>query len=120
MTTVTESEFRANVTHMFKALDMDRNDFLDWRECKDVVAAVMKADGGYNADSFRDKYERMDKNADGRISKAELLEAVVAVGRERNLFASEGARVSVRKQEDTDVRLDSAMAREENEVAVDA
>lgn len=97
MSTVTEAEFRASVTHMFKALDMDRNDFLDWSECKGVISAVMKADGGYKVDSFKAKYELMDKNADGRISKAELLEAVVVVGRERNLFMSEGGRVSVRK-----------------------
>ena len=34
---------------MFKALDMDQNDSLDWKECKDLVQAVMKQDSGYNA-----------------------------------------------------------------------
>ena len=89
MTTVTEAEFRENVVYMFKALDMDRNDFLDWKECKDVVAQVMKADGGYNADSFKAKYESMDKNKDGCISKTELIEAVIELGRERKLFVPE-------------------------------
>ena len=65
MTDVTESEFRTNVQEMFKALDMDRNDFLDWAECKDFVRAVMKADGGYDPEDFKAKYEAMDKNADG-------------------------------------------------------
>ena len=69
MTDVTESEFRTNVQEMFKALDMDRNDFLDWAECKDFVSAVMKADGGYDPEDFKAKYEAMDKNADGQISK---------------------------------------------------
>ena len=83
---VTEQEFRVNVLEMFKALDMDRNDVLDWKECKDLVSAVMKQDGGYNAESFRAKYDSMDKNDDGKISKSELVDAVVAIGRERNLF----------------------------------
>ena len=120
MSTVTETEFRANVTLMFKALDMDRNDSLDWKECRGVVTAVMKPDGGYDADSFRAKYDKMDKNADGCISKAELVEAVVAVGRDRNLFMPDGGRVSVRKHDDTDKRMDSAMALDANEVAIDA
>lgn len=80
MTTVTEADFRASIVDMFRALDMDANDMLDYKECKDVVTAVMKIDGGYDAESFREKYDAMDKNADGRISKAELIEAVVAVG----------------------------------------
>ena len=86
MTDVTEAEYRANVLEMFKALDMDRNDVLDWSECRDLVSAVMKQDGGYNADSFKSKYDSMDKNDDGKISKKELVEACVEVGRERNLF----------------------------------
>lgn len=49
---VTEAEFRVNILEMFKALDMDRNDFLDWTECKYLVSQVMKQDGGYNAQSF--------------------------------------------------------------------
>lgn len=85
---VTETEYRASVVDMFKALDMDRNDSLDWAECKDMVSAVMKQDGGYNADSFKAKYDAMDKNSDGKISKTELIEAVVAIGRERNLFGA--------------------------------
>ena len=75
--TVTEAEYRAAITEMFKALDMDRNDVLDWEECQDLVSAVMRQDGGYNAESFRAKYEAMDKNDDGKISKAELIDSVV-------------------------------------------
>ena len=75
--TVTEAEYRAAITEMFKALDMDRNDVLDWEECRDLVSAVMRQDGGYNAESFRSKYEAMDKNDDGKISKAELIDSVV-------------------------------------------
>ena len=86
--TVTEAEYRVNVLEMFKAIDMDRNDFLDWDECRDLVKAVMKADCGYHAESFRSKYDAMDKNDDGKISKNELVEAVVQVGRERNLFGA--------------------------------
>ena len=86
---VTEVEFRVNVAEMFKALDMDRNDVLDWKECHDLVKAVMKSDGGYDASSFKAKYDAMDKNADGKISKKELMEAVVSVGRERNLFGAQ-------------------------------
>ena len=63
--TVTEAEFRAATAEMFKALDMDRNDVLDWEECRDLVSAVMRQDGGYNPESFRAKYDAMDKNDDG-------------------------------------------------------
>ena len=84
--TVTEAEYRAGIVEMFKALDMDRNDVLDWEECRDLVSAVMRQDGGYNAESFRSKYEAMDKNDDGKISKAELIDSVVQIGKERGLF----------------------------------
>ena len=97
MTDVTESEFRINVQEMFKALDLDRNDRLDWKECRDFVRAVMKPDGGYDAEDFREKYEAMDKNADGMISKQELMESVIAVARERNLFIPDGQRPMMKK-----------------------
>lgn len=42
MTDVTEAAYRANVLEMFKALDMDRNDVLDWNECRDLIKNVMK------------------------------------------------------------------------------
>ena len=87
-TVVTEADFKSSVMEMFKALDLDQNDVLDWDECRELVASVVKKqDGGYNANSFKTKYDAMDKNADGKISKAELLDAVVQIGRERNLFA---------------------------------
>ena len=85
---VTETEFRSGVLEMFRALDLDNNDVLDWNECRDMVAAVMKQDGGYDAESFRSKYDTMDKNDDGKISKAELVEAVIQIGHERNLFGA--------------------------------
>ena len=66
---------------------MDQNNVLDWAECKDFVAAVMKSLGGYDAESFKETYDKMDKNADGLISKAELIERVVEVGKEKNLFS---------------------------------
>jgi len=93
MTDVTEAEYRVNVQEMFKALDMDRNNELDWDECRDLVGAVMKQDGGYNSESFKSKYDKMDKNDDGKISKKELIEACVEVGRERNLFKTDKAMV---------------------------
>jgi Ca2+-binding EF-hand superfamily protein len=62
---------------MFIALDLDQNDFLDWFECRDMVAAVMEQDGGYNAETFKSKYFSMDKNDDGKIAKSEFIEAVV-------------------------------------------
>ena len=115
---VTEAEFRAGVLEMFKALDMDNNDVLDWNECRDMVAAVMKQDGGYNADSFRSKYDTMDKNDDGKISKAELVEAVIQIGRERNLFgapvAKQHANVNGRPV------IEFAVLDDPNEVPVDA
>ena len=94
---VTESDYRANVLEMFKALDMDRNDYLDWTECRDLVKAVMKQDGGYNAESFKTKYDGMDKNDDGKISKSELVEAVITVGRERGLFGKASTQVAVKR-----------------------
>ena len=63
---------------------MDQNDVLDWTECEDFVKAVMK--DGYDAESFKETYEKMDKNADGMISKAELIEKVVEIGKDKNLF----------------------------------
>ena len=62
MATVTEAEFRANLNEMFKALDLDQNDTLSWKECRGMVAQVMKPKGGYNVDSFKESYEKMDKN----------------------------------------------------------
>ena len=38
MATVTEAEFRANLNEMFKALDLDQNDTLSWKECRGMVA----------------------------------------------------------------------------------
>ena len=70
---------------------MDQNDVLDWAECKDFVAAVMKPLGGYDAESFKETYDQMDKNADGLISKAELIERVVEVGKQKDLFANSGS-----------------------------
>ena len=114
--TVTEAEYRANVLEMFKALDMDRNDVLDWTECRDLVKAVMKADGGYDAESFKAKYDAMDKNDDGKISKTELVEAVVAVGRERNLFGEAAPSQAVARRAEP---MKMAIVDDPNEEAVD-
>jgi len=53
MATVTEADFRANLEEMFKALDLDQNDVLSWKECKGMVAQVMREKGGYDAESFK-------------------------------------------------------------------
>ena len=42
----------------------------------------MKSKGGYNVDAFKTSYESMDKNADGKISKAEFIETIVELGRQ--------------------------------------
>ena len=70
---------------------MDQNNVLDWAECREFVAAVMKPLGGYDAESFKETYDQMDKNADGLISKQELIEKVVEVGRAKGLFIDESA-----------------------------
>ena len=113
--TVTEPEYRAGIDEMFKALDLDRNYALDWNECHDMVKAVMKSDGGYDAASFREKYDSMDANDDGKISKQEFIEAVVAIGRERGLFGNG------KKQESQFDRpmANFAVAIDDNEEAVD-
>ena len=54
----------------------------------------MKKDGGYDAESFKAKYEAMDKNHDGKISKDELIESVLQVGRDRGLFGKAVAPVA--------------------------
>ena len=54
---VTEAEFRLEIVQTFKALDMDRNDVLDWSECEDFVTAVMKPLGGYDTASFKATYD---------------------------------------------------------------
>ena len=126
MTTVTEAEFRINVKEMFKALDMDRNDSLDWTECRDLVKGVMKVDGGYDAETFKEKYDAMDKNQDGCISKAELTESVIAVGRERKLFIPDPTKKKeepmIRKHEAIADRpvVKYAVAEDPAEIAVDA
>ena len=58
----------------------------------------MKQDGGYDSESFKAKYDTMDKNDDGKISKNELMEAVVEVGRERNLFGPNSNQVIAPKR----------------------
>ena len=65
--TVTEAEFRAEIAHVFKSLDMDRNNVLDHEECREFVAAVMKPLGGYDSNAFRATYDAIDKNDDGLI-----------------------------------------------------
>ena len=67
MVTVTTQEFKDNVNYIFTALDMDNNDVLDWDECIKVVSQVMKAKDGYDPESFKEAYELMDKNDDGKI-----------------------------------------------------
>ena len=114
--TVTEAEYRAGIVEMFKALDMDRNDVLDWEECRDLVSAVMRQDGGYNADAFRAKYDAMDKNDDGKISKAELVDSVVQIGRERGLF---GAKVIKKAQSNGRGQVLENVEDDSNEVAID-
>ena len=88
---VTEADFRSAIVQAFKALDMDQNNVLDWAECKEFVASVMKPLGGYDAESFKETYDKMDKNSDGLISKQELIEKVVEVGRNKGLFIDESA-----------------------------
>ena len=103
---------------MFKALDLDQNNVLDWNECKYLVTQVMKQDGGYDAESFRSKYDSMDKNDDGKISKAELVEAVIQIGRERNLF---GAPIAKKQHPNVGGRptLEFAVLDDPNEASVD-
>lgn len=36
----------------------------------------MKAKDGYDSESFKAAYEAMDKNSDGKISKAEFMDKV--------------------------------------------
>ena len=102
---VTEAEFRSGVLEMFRALDLDNNDVLDWNECRDMVAAVMKQDGGYDSESFKAKYDAMDKNVDGKISKSELMEAVVQIGRERNLFGPKSKSISAPQRATVDISV---------------
>ena len=102
---VTEAEFRSGVTEMFKALDLDQNNVLDWSECKYLVTQVMKQDGGYDSQSFKAKYDLIDKNEDGKIQKNELMEAVIEVGRERNLFGPNSKKVVAPKRATIDISV---------------
>ena len=102
---VTEADFRSGVTEMFKALDLDQNNVLDWSECKYLVTQVMKQDGGYDSQSFKAKYDLMDKNEDGKISKNELMEAVIEVGRERNLFGPNSKKVVAPQRATIDISV---------------
>ena len=52
------------------------------------MTAVMKPLKGYDAASFKATYDQMDQNSDGKISKEELVERVVQIGREKGLFAN--------------------------------
>ena len=73
MVTATTEEFKNNVNYIFTALDMDNNNVLDWDECLKVVTQIMKAKDGYDPETFKQAYETMDKNDDGKISKEEML-----------------------------------------------
>ena len=48
----------------------------------------MKPLKGYDAALFKATYDQMDQNSDGKISKEELVERVVQIGREKGLFAN--------------------------------
>ena len=115
MATVTEAQFRDNVEDMFKALDLDQNDSLSWKECRGVVAQVMKSKGGYNVDSFKDSYEKMDKNADGNIQKSEFIETIVELGRQNGLFGLTLIRKATVVRPDKD-DLDSGMDTDDDNV----
>ena len=56
-----------------------------------MLSTVLKSDGGMDMAAFEAKYQAMDKNADGKISQKELVDTVVELGRERNLFGEKGA-----------------------------
>jgi Ca2+-binding EF-hand superfamily protein len=86
MVTATTDEFKNNVNYIFTALDMDNNNVLDWDECLKVVTQVMKGKEDYNPLSFKDAYEAMDKNDDGKISKDEMLAQVMATASNHGLI----------------------------------
>ena len=65
----------------------------------------MKQDGGYDSESFKAKYDAMDKNVDGKISKGELMEAVVQIGRERNLFGPKSKNISAPQRATVDISV---------------
>ena len=115
MATVTEVQFRDNLDDMFKALDLDQNDTLSWKECRGMVAQVMKPKGGYNVDSFKESYEKMDKNQDGDIQKHEFIETIVELGRQNGLFGLTLIRKAtvVRPEKDD---LDSGMETDDDNV----
>lgn len=46
----------------------------------------MKSKDGYDPESFKDAYDAMDKNDDGKISKDELIEMAVKTARENGLL----------------------------------
>ena len=46
----------------------------------------MKAKDGYDSESFKAAYEAMDKNSDGKISKAEFMDKVTETAKENGLF----------------------------------
>lgn len=52
-----EQAFRDEIAKVFTALDMDSNDVLDWNECREFVASVMKPLGGYDSNAFKDTYD---------------------------------------------------------------
>lgn len=58
---------------------MDRNNVLDWEECKEFVAEVMKPLGGYDIKAFKKTYDQMDRNNDGKLDKNELIDKVLEV-----------------------------------------
>ena len=78
----------------------------------------MKEHGGYNIKSFKAKYNSMDKDANGKISKAELVDAVVEAGRERNLFGPHTA--SKKPITNGRANVDFNVADDPNEAPVDA
>jgi Ca2+-binding EF-hand superfamily protein len=79
-------EFKEQAKQMFTDLDLDNSEYLSITECLPFLAQIMRECCDYNAESFKAHFETMDKNDDGKISRAEFEVAVLKVAKDMNMF----------------------------------
>ena len=51
-----------------------------------MVSQVMRSKSGYDPESFKVSFEKMDADGSGNISKEEFVERIVQIGKENGLF----------------------------------
>ena len=87
---VTESDIRTQMEELFTIIDVNHNGKLEPTEVKNFTKRLHEQQNPgveFDEDAFTDHFESMDKNADGTISKHELLNSLIEKARVNGTLA---------------------------------